>query len=108
MPGAGQLRERITLQRRTADANGDLLGPWADIATVSARVVPRTRGETALQQRIQGHQPVEATIRLTSQTRDVTNAWRFLWRGQAHDIQAVAPDERRTFLTILAEEESKP
>lgn len=106
MPGAGALRERVTFQERGLDANGDRLGDWSAGFTVSARVVHRTRGEVALQQRIQGHQPAEITVRLSSRTRPITNAWRALIDGQVYEIQAVAPDERRVFLNILAEAKS--
>lgn len=106
MAGAGELRERVTFQQRDLDANGDRLGDWLVGFTVSARIVHRTRGEAALQQRIQGVQPAEITVRNNSQTRAVTNGWRALHDGRAYDIQAVAPDERRVFLNLLAEAKS--
>jgi head-tail adaptor len=61
------------------------------------------RGEVALQQRIQGVQPAEITVRLSSQTKLITNGWQALSGGRAYDIQAVAPDERGAFLSLLAE-----
>lgn len=103
MTPAGQRRERVTFQQRGADANGDRLGPWEDGFVRSARVVARTRGETALQQRLQGLQPVEVTILRDSASRAVTPAWRMLWNGAPYNIQAVAPTEDRRELVVLAQ-----
>lgn len=105
MTPAGQRRERVTFQQRGLDDNGDRLGDW-DVAggfVRSARVVARTRGEVALQQRLQGLQPVEVTVLRDSRTRELTTAWRVLWNGTPYNIQAVAPTEDRREIQLLAQ-----
>lgn len=103
MTGAGKLKERVTFQAQEIDDNGDRLGDWEDGFTHWARVVMRTRGEVALEQRIQGVQPVEITVLNDSATRDITTAWRALWNGQIFDIEAIAVSEDRRERVILAQ-----
>lgn len=103
MTPAGQLRERPIFQQRSIDENGDRLGDWETGFARWARIVPRTRGEVALQQRLQGIQPVEVTILKTPASLEITSAWRMVWRGTPYNIQAVAPSEDRREITILAQ-----
>ncbi len=105
--GAGARRERLTFQQRSLDSNGDRLGDWEEIGQGGlrrwGRTVARTRGETALQQRLQGLQPVEVTVLRDSGTLEITSAWRMVWNGVPYNIQGVAPDERHHELHILAQ-----
>lgn len=105
MIGAGKRRERLTFQQRGLDANGDRLGPWDVAGGVIrwGRVVSRTRGEGVLQQRLQGVQPAELTVLADSETRLITTAWRMVWNATPYNIRAVAPDETRAEIYILAE-----
>lgn len=100
---AGKRDQRVTLQQRTADLNGDLLGAWNTGITRWASVVARTRGEVALEQRLQGLQPVEVTILADSGTVEVTTAWRLVWKGVPYNIMAVAPNPDRAQITLLAQ-----
>jgi head-tail adaptor len=52
---------------------------------------------------LQGVQPLSVTIRASSATRQITNAWRLMWQGVAYNIRAIAPDERGVFLNLMAE-----
>lgn len=99
---AGLLRETVTLQRRALDANGDRLGVWTDEFESPARVLVRTQGETVLQSRIAGVQPVEITLRLNPYSAAVDTDWRVLWQGVAYGITATAPDELHSTVTLLA------
>jgi hypothetical protein len=100
---AGPRRERVTFQQKAVDENGDRLGDWEGPGiTRWARLVHRTRGEVALQQRLQGQQPTEVTILADSETRTITSAWRMVWNYLPYAIQAVAPGEDRSEITLLA------
>jgi head-tail adaptor len=99
---AGLLRESVTLQRRTLDANGDRLGAWADEFAAPARVLARTSGEAVLAQRIAGVQPVEVTLRLDRLSAAVDTDWRLVWLGWNFGITTVAVDELAALVVLLA------
>ena len=99
---AGLLRESVTLQRRTLDANGDRLGAWADEFSAPARILARTAGEAVLAQRLAGVQPVEVTLRLDRFSAAVDTDWRLVWLGWNFGITAVAVDELAAVVTLLA------
>lgn len=104
MLGAGLRDQRLRFQQRSVDENGDRLGDWEDGFRRWGRAVARTRGEVALQQRLQGVQPVEVTVLRDSRTRELTTAWRMLWNGVAYNIRAVTAAERvGAEIYILAE-----
>lgn len=88
--GAGNLRNKIILQRRTADANGDLLGPFEDVITRRAEIIYLRGGEPVMAQRLQGVQPAVVAVYADSVTRTVTNAWRLIddRTKQIHEITA--------------------
>ena len=104
---AGLLRESVTFQQRSLDANGDRLGPWVDMFAAPARVVHivRTRGtggETVLDQRLTGVQPVEVTLRLDQMTAQLDTDWRFHWLNWPLMVTAVAVDELAAVVTLIA------
>ena len=103
MTPAGKRRERPIFQQKAIDENGDRLGPWEEGFSRSARIVPRTRGEIALQQRMQGIQLVEVTVPRDSATQEITSAWRMVWHGTPYNIQASTPSESRREMNILAQ-----
>ena len=105
MPGAGDLRERITFQSRGTDANGDPLGAWGDVCTVWAQLKWLRGSEAALSQRLEGRQPVAIVIRDSSQSRPITSAWRAVNArnaDQVFNITAVSPSPDRGFIDVLA------
>jgi SPP1 family predicted phage head-tail adaptor len=100
----GQLRERVTFQKRGPDADGQPLGAWIEPGlSVRACVIALKGREPVLQARLQGVQPVEITVRASDQAREVTDAWRVTWRGQIYNINSIAPDPQRTWIVVLAE-----
>lgn len=106
MPGAGHLRERVTLQRRGLDANGDRLGDWQDEFTIAAGFTWLKGGEGVMQSRLQGGVPVVITVREESRTHGVTNGWRAVNARdttQAFDIKSAAPAKDRGFIDLLAD-----
>lgn len=103
MTSPGQRRELLTFQHKAADENGDLVGGWTDGCVRWGRALARTRGEVVLGQRVQGLQPLEVAIPFDPDTLQITTAWRLVWNGAVFDIKALAPDEERTEIAILAE-----
>lgn len=106
MPSAGDLDHRILFQERGLDANGDPGGPWEDRHTVWAQMVWLRGSESAVQQRLEGKQPVAIVVRSSTQTRAITTAWRAVnarCRDQEFNIVAVSPAKERGFLDILAQ-----
>jgi head-tail adaptor len=105
MIGAGDLRDRITFEARALDANGDALGTFEPQFTVWAHLRWLRGSEAALQQRLEGRQPVALVIRDSAQARQITTAWRALnarVEGQAFNITSVSPAQERGFIDILA------
>jgi SPP1 family predicted phage head-tail adaptor len=81
MPSAGQLRDRITFQKRgtvTDELFNEQTGPWEDVFTVSANIAPTRGREEVLAQRLHGVRPVEITVRWSSQTQAVQPSWRLI------------------------------
>lgn len=104
--GAGSLSERVKFQERVGglDEYGNELTTWQDRATVAARIRPRHGGEEVMSGRLQGIQPYTMTVRSSTQTRDVTPAWRAVnaRTGAVYNIKTVTnPDERGAMLEML-------
>lgn len=79
MPVTGQLRDRVTFQRRgtVSDEYGnEQTGAWEDVFTVAANIAPARGREEVLAQRLQGVRPVEITVRWSSQTVQIAPEWR--------------------------------
>jgi head-tail adaptor len=103
MTGAGKRSARPRFQQHSMDEHGDRLGDWEPGFQRWARIVVRTKGEAVLQSRLQGVQPVEVTLPSDSETTQITNAWRMVWKGDPYNIRSVAPDESRAEIVLLAE-----
>ena len=99
---AGQLDQRITLQRRAGgvDVLGNASGSWADQAEVWARARPLRSRELFAAGQMQNVTDVEFTIRWRA---DITATWRVLWRGQPHEItgQPIDIDGQGVWLQLL-------
>ena len=104
MTDPGGLDRRITIQQNTPaqDAAGQPIDSWADLATVSAEVVPVGCSEI-FQARQTGAETVKKfRIRYRG---DVTRKMRVVYDSDNYDIQDVAEDrrfERRQFQIITA------
>jgi head-tail adaptor len=103
MTAAGLRRERPLFQAKALDENGDPTGAFEDRFFRWARVVPRTRGEVVLGQRVMGLQPAEVFILADRDTRKIDSGWRMVWRGKVFNLKAIAPSEDRAEIQILAE-----
>lgn len=102
---AGELRERVTFQQRSAQSDdyGNAEGAFADAFTVAARIAPARGAETIQAARLAGREPVVITIRYSSQTAQIRTEWR------AYDVRAqkyynirsiVNPDEHKQYLDL--------
>lgn len=77
--GGGQLRERVTFQRRAQVPDGhgnEEAGDWTDQFSVSARLTPRLGGEDVIAARMTGVQPYILTVRVSGAVRTVDSSWR--------------------------------
>lgn len=103
-PGAGDLNERITIQRRgvTRDAIGAQIEAWQVRMQVWAMVAPMSAGEQYRRQQIQAKADWKVTIRYNG---DVIPSDRISWRGRTFEIKGILnPDMRRRFLELSCEE----
>lgn len=79
---AGTLRYRVTIQRNAMDAAnayGEQIELWSDVATVWADVLPMTGSESWKAKQVQPEATVQVTMRLNS---EVTTADRLLYAGR--------------------------
>lgn len=108
MPGAGDLRDRITFVERQPDARGDRLGDWVDQFSVAAQMLALRGTESVMAARLSGAQPYALAIRATSRTARITTDWRAYNArrpAQTFNIRSIAPNPKdRAFLDVLVEE----
>lgn len=100
MINAASMDQRVTLrsQSATADALGQRVDVWTDVATVWARVRPAKGREYTAAGAEQAAADVEVDIRHRT---DVTTALRLVWRGVTHEILAVTePLANREYLRL--------
>lgn len=101
---AGSLRDKVALQRRGEDANGDRLGPWETVVDRSAEIINLRGGEPVMAQRLQGEQPVVIAVYACSVTRQIDNSWRAInaRTQQVYDIASAPESEDRVWIEMLA------
>lgn len=100
----GELRERLSLEApsRSSDGGGGSDVTWTEVASVWARLRPRSGDESLSLDRVAGRVRHEIVIRYRS---DVTLAMRFRAGSRVYDIRAAFdPDGRRHWLQCMAEE----
>ena len=109
MVGAGDLRERFTIQRRvnSQDGHGNSVGPWADQFTVWGGIEFRRGGEGVLAARLAARQPAILTIRNSAQARGILASDRAVnaRTGEVFNIRELPREarENRGFLEMLVE-----
>lgn len=99
---AGDLRHRITLQKRgeTRGPDGEVITGWVDFAaSVPASVIPLSGREFVAA----GEQQGEVQARVTIRWRDgVLDTMRMLFDGKVYAIKAVLPDPTaRRHITLM-------
>lgn len=105
MTTARDLRHMVDFEVRAEDENGDPLGPFEPVFDTWAKLVWLRGSETAVQQRLEGRQPVAIVVRSNSMTRLITPAWRAVLTNdddQVLNITSVSPAKDRGFIDILA------
>jgi len=103
-PTAGDLRERVTIQRvsSTRDAIGGLIETWSNLMTVYAKVAPMNAGEQYRRQQIQAKADWKVTVRYAN---SIAPADRLVWRDRTFQIKGITnPDMHRRFLDLACEE----
>lgn len=81
------------------------MGDWENQFTYAAQVIWLRGSEGALQQRLEGRQPVVIVVRASAQTRRITTAWRAKnahHTDQVFNITAVSPSKQPGFIDVLA------
>jgi SPP1 family predicted phage head-tail adaptor len=99
----GKLDQRVTIQTATlaADGGGGSTKTWAALATVWARVVPKTGRESMEADRVNATSSFLFVIRNRS---DVNETCRFVWAGETYNVRNVRRTGTRTmYLEIDAE-----
>jgi head-tail adaptor len=104
---AGQLRQKVTFQRREMidDGAGNVEGIWQTEFLAFADFKFLRGGEQVMAGRLAGKQPAIITIRSSVSSRVVDTAWRIIDAGdEAWNIRAITdPTGKRAWLEILAE-----
>lgn len=109
----GDLNHRITFQQPALvpDGFGGQQDGWEDVFAYPARMMPLKGGEGVMAGRLQGTQPYVCTIRSSTDSRQVTPAWRAYdtRRGldgqgnpvRSYNITAVTETEDRAWIEVL-------
>lgn len=102
MTTAGELDQRITIQRRddAQDGYGQTVEAWTDVCRCWAKAQPLRGRELFAAQQTQEQSEVRFVIRYRP---DLDAAMRVLWRGQPHGITAPPIDvgARREWLELM-------
>ena len=103
---AGDLRDRITIQRATNadDGFGNTISGWGDLLTVWANIRETPGKEVVAAGRIEASRTATIRVRASSQSRGVTAADRIIARGQIWNIRSVAAvGDGRELIEFLCE-----
>ena len=100
---AGKLKDRLRFDQRELDANGDRLGEWVEGFTVWANIEYLRGTESAVNQRLQGNQPVVITIRESNRAKTIDASFRAVdVRTQAiYNVKAAAPGRDAGDISIV-------
>jgi len=109
MPTAGQLKDRLTFQRRGSaqdEYGNEQTGAWENVFTVSARVTASPGRETVTAQRLQGVNPVDVWVRWSAQTATIKTEWRAVDARDPSRVFAILsvtdPEEYRRQFRLLS------
>lgn len=108
MTGAGDLREVIEMQTREEGDDGygnPTVGDWATFWSAPARIQILRGSETVMAGRLGGKQTVAITMRWQAEFATLDTGWRAKngRSGEIYNIRSIEPDERKSFVNVLAE-----
>jgi SPP1 family predicted phage head-tail adaptor len=111
IPEAGEMRERLTLQSRTAgtaDAGGGAPQTWTTIKTVWARVQPLSVNQRMNAMSLQLRTTHRVIMRYEAELVLLDNdVYRLLWASNSNQLLHVTgtinPDEHRRFVEVMVE-----
>jgi head-tail adaptor len=106
---AGDLRQRIAFDKRAPadDGYGNTEADFVEQFVVAAEVKAKFGGETVTAARLAGHQPVNVTVRSSTQTRLIRVDWRArdTRTGVVYEIRSIAdPTARKAWIELLCED----
>lgn len=112
MSTAGELRHRVAFDKRE-DVNpdapldlGNTTSVFREQFVVSAKVMAKLGGEAVTAARLTSQQPVNITVRRSSQTIQIKEDWqaRDVRSGTVYAIRSIIdPDDRRQWIEILTQ-----
>jgi head-tail adaptor len=112
MASAGDLRHRVAFDKRE-DVNpdapldlGNTQSVFVEQFVVSAKIQAKLGGETVTAARLSSQQPVNITVRQSSNTKLVATDWRArnVRTGEEYAIRSIVdPDDRRQYFEILTQ-----
>lgn len=110
-PSGGRMRELLHFQRRKIVDDGygnEVSGDFATVFTAPAELVPLRGGEPVQAARLTGVQPYTVRIRSSSQSRQITPAWRAVDARNASRILNIRtvtnPDQKSAWLDLLVDD----
>jgi SPP1 family predicted phage head-tail adaptor len=97
MARAGQMRDRITLQRETevSDGGGGYELGWFTVATVWGQLMPERGNERVENGRMEASVGAVLRIRYSSDVAEVSAGWRAVVDGEEYNIRSVTQPDRR-------------
>ncbi len=104
MKGAGELNERITIQRATVSTNdfNEAIETWSTLATVWANRRDASGSERYRAMEVNAEISVRFTVRIFSTISDVNANDRISYDGDIYNITAVREVDRNRMLEIDA------
>lgn len=105
MGRAGRLTERVAFDAPTYGADGVQTGWDQGVFTCAAHIRYLRGSETVIAARLDGKQPIVATIRRSALAETITPDWvlRDARRGTVYNIRSIVPTEDRAWFEITAE-----
>lgn len=104
---AGKLSDRVAFDAPQVLQNGQggTYQGWAEQHACWANLRFLRGGETALQGRLAGRQPVVITIRACAAARTITPEWRMrnTRTGTIYNLRSIIPTDDRMYLELTAE-----
>jgi head-tail adaptor len=104
---AGQLRETVAFDERVLvdDGYGNMEGDFTEQFQCRAGYWWQRGGEMVIAARLEGRQPVEVTVRASTETRRIEPDWRMrdLRTGVSYAVRSVAPTTDRKWIKVQTE-----